>query len=82
MTKALIPTEMSNGQSDNTKPYQKSITQGLRTDLGRSVGVTVATQLVLFTGFTGPNFQITINKWENKSEIDDVCVFRVNAPTN
>ena len=36
-------------------PQKKSIKQQLRTDLGRSVGVTTATQLVWFTRFTGPN---------------------------
>ena len=51
MTKAPMPTEMSKGQSDNTKtPQKSSITQRLRTDLGRSVGVTTATQLVWLTG--------------------------------
>ena len=39
MTKVLISTEMSKGQSDNTKnATKKSITQRLQTDLGRSVG--------------------------------------------
>ena len=53
MTKAPSPAEMSKGQSDNTNNATKSlITQRLRTDLGRSVGVTTATQLVWFTGFT------------------------------
>ena len=52
MTKALIPTEKSKGQRDNTKTSPKSsITQQLRTDLERSVGVTTVTQLVWFTGF-------------------------------
>ena len=47
MTKAPTPTEKSKKQTDNTKtPPQNSITQLLRTDLGRSVGVTIATQLV------------------------------------
>ena len=51
MTKAPTPAEMSKGQSDNTNNATKSsITQRLRTDLGRSVGVTGATQLVLWTG--------------------------------
>ena len=51
MTKAPTPTEMSKGQSDNTNNATKSsIKQQLRTDLGRSVGVTTATQLVWFTG--------------------------------
>ena len=51
MTKAHTPTEMSKGQSDNINNATKSsITQRLRTDLGRSVGVTTATQLVWLTG--------------------------------
>ena len=51
MTKAPTPTEMSKRQSDNTNNATKSsIKQRLRTDLGRSVGVTSATQLVCLTG--------------------------------
>ena len=47
MTKAPTSTEMSKGQSDNTTtPQKSSIKQRLRTDLGRSVGVTTATKLV------------------------------------
>ena len=39
---------------DNTKtPPKTSITQRLRTDLGRSVGVTIATELVWLKRFTG-----------------------------
>ena len=50
MTKALIPTEMWNVQSDNTKtPPKSSITRWLRTELGRLVGVTTATQLMWLT---------------------------------
>ena len=53
MIKAPTPKEMSKGQSDNTNNATKSsITQRLRTDLGRSVGVTTATQLVWLTWFT------------------------------
>ena len=60
MTKAPTSTEMSKGQSDSTNNATKSsIKQQLRTDLGRSVGVTTATQLVWFTRFTGPTFQLT-----------------------
>ena len=45
MTKALTPTSKFKKQRDNTKtPLKTSITQRLRTDLGRSVGVTIATQ--------------------------------------
>ena len=55
MTKAPTPTEKSKGQSDNINNATKSsIKQLLRTDLGRSVGVTTATQLVWLTWFTGP----------------------------
>ena len=50
MTKAPTPAKMSKGQSDNTTPQKSSITQRLRTDLERSVGVTTATQLVWLTG--------------------------------
>ena len=51
MTKTPTPTEMSKGQSDNTNNATKSsIKQRLRTDLGRSVGVTKATKLVWLTG--------------------------------
>ena len=49
MTKAPTPTEMSKGQvTTQTTPQKSSIKQRLRTDLGRSVGVTKATQLVWF----------------------------------
>ena len=41
------------------KMQQKSsITQRLRTDLGRSVGVTTATQLVWLTWFMGTTFPL------------------------
>ena len=44
----------SKKQRDNTKtPPETSITQRLQTDLGRSVWVTVATQLVQLNRFTG-----------------------------
>ena len=51
MTKAPTPTEMSKGKvTTQTTPQKSSIKQQLRTDLGRSVGVTTATQLVWLTG--------------------------------
>ena len=54
MTKAPTSTEKSKKQCDNTKtPPKTSITQRLRTDLGRSFGVTIANQLVLLNRFTG-----------------------------
>ena len=57
MTKAPTPTEMSKGQSYNTNnATKKLITQQLWTDLGRSVGVTTATQMVWLNWFTGSTF--------------------------
>ena len=54
MTKAPTPTEKSKTQRDNTKTLPKtSIIQRLRTDLGRSIGSTIATQLVWLNRFTG-----------------------------
>ena len=41
-----------------TTPQKSSIKQRLRTDLGRSVGVTTATQLVWLTWFTGPTLPL------------------------
>ena len=46
MTKAPTTTGKPKKQCDNTQtPSKTSITQRLPTDLGRSVGVTIATQL-------------------------------------
>ena len=54
ITKAPIPTEMSTGQSVNTNNATKtSIKKRLRIDWGRSVVVTIATQLVWLNRFTG-----------------------------
>ena len=54
MTKAPSPTEKPKKQRDNTQmPPKTSITQRLQTDLGRSVGVTIATQLVWLNRTTG-----------------------------
>ena len=48
MARDLTPTEDSTKQSDTTNTPQKtSITQRLRPDLGRSVGLTTTTKLVL-----------------------------------
>ena len=59
MTKAPTPTEMSKGKvTTQTTPQKSSIKQRLRTDLGRSVGVTTATQLVWLTWFTGQTFPL------------------------
>ena len=53
VTKTPTPTEQSKKQRDNIKtPPKTLITQLLRTDLGRSVGVTAVTQLVWLNQFT------------------------------
>ena len=53
MTKAPTPTEKSKKQRDNTKmPPNTSITLRSRTDVGRSVGGTAATQMVRLNRFT------------------------------
>ena len=52
--KTPTPTEKSTKKRDNTKtPTKTLIAKRLRIDLGRSVGVTNATQLVWLNGFTG-----------------------------
>ena len=54
MTKAPAPTEKSKKQRENTiTPPKTSITQRLRTDIGRLVGATIATQLIWLNRFTG-----------------------------
>ena len=54
MTKAPTPTEKSKKQSDNTKtPPKLRFTQQLQTDLGQSVGSTIATLLVSLNRFSG-----------------------------
>ena len=51
--KTPTPTEQSKKQRDNIKNTTKAlITQLLRIDLGRSVGVTAVTQLVWLNRFT------------------------------
>ena len=60
MTKAPTPTEISKKHRDHIKTEPKtSITQRLRTDLGRSVGVTAVNptgDLGPLTGIIPPNF--------------------------
>ena len=54
MTKALIPTEMSKGQSDNTNNATKSsIKQQLRTDLGRMHTKELYKNIAILKIFTG-----------------------------
>ena len=51
MKKPLHQQKCQKGKvTTQTTPQKSSITQWLWTDLGRSVGVTMATQLVLLTG--------------------------------
>ena len=53
MTKAPKPAEKSKKQRDSTKtPPKTSITQRLRIDLGRTVGVTTDNQMVWLNRFT------------------------------
>ena len=59
MTKALHQQKYQKGKvTTQTTPQKSAITQRLRTDLGRSVGVTTATQLVWVTWFTGQTFPL------------------------
>ena len=59
MTKANTPTDCHKGKvTTQTTPQKSSITQRLRTDLGWSVWVTMATQLVWLTWFIGPTFPL------------------------
>ena len=46
MTKALIPSENKNSQETAQRRLKNFVTQRLRTDLGRSIGVITAIQLV------------------------------------
>ena len=62
MTKAPSPTEKKNQkQRDNKQtPPKNSITQRLRTDLGWSVGITIATKIGVVKPVYGiPTFQLT-----------------------
>ena len=59
-----------------TTPQKSSIKQQLRTDLGRSVGVTTATQLVWLTWFTGPPSHSPQQPCNQKTHIEKI----VNKP--
>ena len=62
VTKTPTPTEQSKKQRDNIKtPPKTLITQLLRTDLGRSIGVTAVTQLVWLTGLWALNLPTNRN---------------------
>ena len=61
MTQAPTPTEKSKKQCENTKtPPKTSITQRLRTDLGRSVGITIVNPTGVVEPVYGiPTFPLT-----------------------
>ena len=61
--------EKSKQECDNTKTLPKtSITQRLRTDLGRSVWVTIVTQLVWLNKLTGFQPSHSSQQWCNRIE--------------
>ena len=65
--KPLHPRKCQKGKvKTQTTPQKSSIKQRLRTDLGRSVGVTTATQLVWLTWFTGPTFPLPATAVQSK----------------
>ena len=73
--KPLHQQKCQKGKVTTQTTLQKSsIKQQLRTDLGRSVGVTTATQLVWLTWFTGPpshshiNMDIVRYRWYSRLE--------------
>ena len=71
MTKAPTPTEKSKKQRENTKtPPKTPMTQRLRTDLGRSVGVTIATQ----TGVVKPVYGIPTLKCPLNTDTVPFCL--------
>ena len=75
MTKTHTPTEKSKKQRDNTKtPPKILITQRLRTDLGQSVGVTTATQLVWLDRFTGSQPYHSLQKLCNQKDTNPKLV--------
>ena len=60
MTKTPIPTENSKTKGQHTQtPPKSSITQQLRTDLGRSVGVTSNPNGVVKPVYGIPTFPLT-----------------------
>ena len=54
----LHPQKCQKGKVTTQTPQKCSIKQRLRADLGRSVGVTTAIQLVWLTWFTGRTFPL------------------------
>ena len=76
VTKSLIPIEMSNGQRDNTKtPPNSSITQRLRTDLGRSVWVATVAQLVWLSGLRAKHSHSPQQPW-------NILIKKLHSTTN
>ena len=75
MTKPPIPTENSKTKGQHTQtPPKTSIAQRLRTDLGRSVGVTSNPTGVVKPVYGIPTFPIT------KRRIGPVLAFNVQIP--
>ena len=68
MTKALTPTEIQNAMSQLKRVIKNSDYTTLRTDLGRSVEVTTATQLVLLNRFTGSQPFLELEKLCNQND--------------
>ena len=65
MTKPPIPTENSKTKGQHTQtPPKTSITQRLRTDLGRSVGVTSNPTGVVKPVYGIPTFPLTVKSRE------------------
>ena len=83
MTKSATHTEKSKKQQDNTKtPPKTSITKRLRTDLGRSVEVTIATQLVWFKPvYRIPAFRLTAKAVQSKGHtFKSLCNYAMVCP--
>ena len=57
-----------------TTPQKSSITEQLRTDLGRSVGVTKVTQLVWLTWFMSPTFPLPQQPCNQKDTRLKICL--------
>ena len=67
MTKPPIPTENSKTKGQHTQtPPKTSITQRLRTDLGRSVGVTSNPTGVVKPVYVIPTFPLTTKAVKSK----------------
>ena len=76
LQKPLYPRKCQKGKvKTQTAPQKSSIKQRLRPDLGRSVGVTTATQLVWFTRFSGPNLPTPRNSRVIENKNMDIVLY-------